>query len=127
MTKDKPSAPTLADLAGAAAPAQMAELMTAVTRMQGKMVDAVLRQNIETLDFLKERFEKDRALIATMVEKKDPSAVMHLLTEFWQKAMEDYANETGKLTATMASATEQAIEELTEEGKALAAAAAGRK
>ena len=99
------------------------EMMHGMLRAQVRMVDAVLKQNIEALEFLRQRFEKDRAMIAQLAEAKDSTAAGAVLTDFWQRAFSDYSAEAGRLGALMTSTAEQMQKGLTEEARAMMGAA----
>ncbi|MFC2967886.1 phasin family protein [Acidimangrovimonas pyrenivorans] len=103
--------------------------MAAFLRPQAKMVEAMLAQNVEMLDFMKDRFEKDRAMMAELAEAEDPSALMGLWSDFWQRMMADYSTESGKLASSMSSIAGQALKSVSEEGKAMTdtLSASGRK
>lgn len=126
MSKAKTNGPALGCMTPPVDPAHMGDMMTSVMRAQAKMVDALLRQNIETLDFLKTRYEKDRAMLAALTEAKDPSTMMEVWTGFWSNAASDYTNEAGKLSSFAAATTEQMIEGLTEEARVMAGGAPRR-
>lgn len=95
------------------------EMMHGMLRAQVRMMDAVLKQNIEALEFLRQRFEKDRAMIAQLAEAKDSAAAGSVLTDFWQKAFSDYSAEAGRLGALMNSTVEQMQKGLSEEARAM--------
>ena len=116
-TPDKPAYWTPSAIPGASGGA-----MAAMIRPQARMVEALLKQNIEALDFLRARFEKDRDLMDRLATAEDPSALMGLWTEFWQRMMSDYSSETGKLATSMAAIAEEALKSATDEGKAMSAA-----
>ena len=88
-------------------------------RPQARMAEALLKQNIETLDFLKTRFERDRAMLADLAQIDDPAKAMDLWSSFWQRMMSDYSTETTKLAASVTEIAEQAVRTATEEGEAL--------
>lgn len=100
-------------------PAHAGEMLTGVFRAQARMMDAVLRQNIETLNFLKSRYEKDRQMLADLAQSRDATAMMTVLSAFWSRAMSDYTNEAGTLSSFAAATTEQIIEGVKDEAKAL--------
>lgn len=104
-------------------PAHMGDMMTAIMRAQARMMDSILKQNIETLDFLKVRFEKDREVFNTLAENSDPAKAMQLMQDFWSKSVKDYADEAGKIGALAAVTAEQFVEGMSDEAKALAGGA----
>ena len=98
---------------------EMGDNATAAVRAQARMMDAILKQNIEVLDFLKQRYEKDRALFTSLAKAEKPNDVMELWSGFWSNAMSDYSNEAGKLGALAAATAEQVMEGISEEASAL--------
>lgn len=99
-------------------PQQVTDMMATMTRMQGHMFDTVMRQNIEVLDFLKARFERDRALMGELAGAEDPGTASKLWSDFMQQAMSDYSEETGKLTGMMAELTADAVRRMNDEAYA---------
>lgn len=95
-------------------------------RPQLQLAEAMLKQNIETLDFLKTRFERDRQMMAKLAEMQDPGQAMQLWAGFWQAMLSDYAGETNKLAASVTEIAEQAVRTATEEGEALMAVGGAR-
>lgn len=87
-----------------------AEMAKGVMQAQVRMMDAVLKQNIEALEFLKNRFEKDRAMLEELASAQDAAAAGAVLTGFWQKLASDYMQEAGRLGSLM-QATAQEIGE----------------
>ena len=105
-------------------PAHIGDMMQGMLKAQVRMMDAVLKQNIETLEFLRQRFEKDRAMLSQLSEAKDSATAGSVLTEFWQKAYSDYSAEAGRLGAMMTATVEQMQEGMTDEVKAMMGGAA---
>lgn len=105
-------------------PAHIGDMMQGMLKAQVRMMDAALKQNIETLEFLRQRFEKDRAMLAQLAEAKDSASAGNVLTEFWQKAYSDYTAEAGRLGAMMTATVEQMQEGMTDEMKAMMGGAA---
>jgi len=91
---------------------KMGEGATAAMRAQARMMDALLKQNIEVLDFLKQRYEKDRALFSSLADAENPNDVMTLWSGFWSSAMSDYSSEASKLGSLAAATAEQVMEGL---------------
>lgn len=108
-------------------PAHMGDMMTAILRAQARMMDSILKQNIETLDFVRQRFEKDRAVFRDLADSDDPASAMQVMQDFWTRSMRDYTDEAGKIGALAAAAAEEIAEGLTDEAKALAGGAPRRK
>lgn len=77
---------------------QMAEIFETLAKAQGQVMDSLLKGNIEVLGFVRDRLERDRALVAALSGARDPADAAARWTEFWQKAMADYGDESGKLS-----------------------------
>lgn len=86
-----------------------------VMQAQVRMMDAVLKQNIEALDFLKTRFEKDRAMLGELAQAQDAAAAGAVLTSFWQRLASDYMQEAGRLGSLMQATAQEMGEGLTDE------------
>ncbi|TNE85375.1 hypothetical protein [Thioclava sp. L04-15] len=93
---------------------------------QLKMMEALISQNIEVLDFLKARFERDQEMVGRLADEADPLKAMGLWGEFWQRTASDYATEMSKLATSMTSIAERAVRTATEEGEAIAKATSGK-
>ena len=104
-------------------PAHLGDMMTAIMRAQARMMDSLLKQNIETLDFMRQRFEKDRETFNKLAESGDPAKAMEVMQEFWNRSVKDYSDEAGKIGALAAVTAEEIVEGMTEEARALAGGA----
>ncbi|MBN2741250.1 MAG: phasin family protein [Rhodobacteraceae bacterium] len=100
----------------------VSQLMTPQLHMAEKLI----AQNIEMLDFLKARFERDREMLGKLAEQSDPMKAMNLWGEFWQRTMTDYSTQIAKLATTASGLAEQAVRTATEESEAIAQATAGK-
>jgi len=100
----------------------VSQLMTPQLHMAEKLI----AQNIEMLDFLKARFERDREMLGKLAEQSDPMKAMNLWGEFWQRTMTDYSTQMAKLATTASGLAEQAVRTATEESEAIAQATAGK-
>jgi hypothetical protein len=85
------------------------EMMLSLTRIQATVFDACLRQNIEILDFLKQRFERDRDLARHLTEAAEPADAAALWGKFLETAAADYADEPRRITTAMAKAMTDAL------------------
>jgi hypothetical protein len=94
---------------------------------QARMAEAVLAQNIEMLDFLKARFERDRAMLADLAKATDPTEVGKMWQDFFARMFTDYSTETTQLAAHAGELAETARRSATEEGAAMAAMAGPSK
>lgn len=104
-------------------PAHLGDMMSAIMQAQARMMDSVLKQNIEALDFIKTRFEKDREVFNRLAETGDPTLASQVLQDYWNGTLKDYTDEAGKLGALASATAEQLVEGMTEEAKALAGGA----
>lgn len=118
MASDKTRRSFMPGLAPGADPAHVGDMLQGVVRAQAKMMVAVLRQSIEALDFLKARYEKDRAFYEAVAGSGDGATAMQIWSDFLQRAASDYADEAGRMSALAAVTTEQVIEGVTDEVKA---------
>lgn len=106
---------------------QAFESWTTLFAPQARMAEAMLKQNIEMLDFLKARFERDRAMLEDLANAKDQAQAATLWEDFWQRMLTDYSVETNKLAATATEIAETALRSATEESEALMAAGKAQK
>ncbi|WP_417809258.1 phasin family protein [Thioclava sp.] len=90
------------------------------------MAEKLIAQNIEMLDFLKARFERDRQMLGKLTEQRDPMKAMNLWGEFWQCTMTDYSTQMTKLATSASGLAEQAVRAATEESEAITQAASGK-
>ncbi|MFD2175300.1 hypothetical protein [Rhodobacter lacus] len=86
---------------------------------QARMAEAMLGQNIEMLDFLKARFERDKLMLADLAKVDDPAEAMRIWQDFWGRLFTDYSVETTKLAAHAGEIAETALRSATEEGAAM--------
>jgi hypothetical protein len=120
---DKTSSPGLFT----ADPAHLGDMTAAMLRAQAQMMDSILKQNIEVLDFLRARFEKDRTIFNDLADCDDPARAMELLQGFWCRSFSDYADEAGKLGALASATAGEVAEGMAEEAAALAGGAPRNK
>lgn len=95
--------------------------VSALIRPQAKMMEALLKQNIEVLAFLRSRYERDLGLVSRMADATESGEVMSLWSEFWQRTLADYGTETNKLAASVSEIAQQAVRSATEEAAAVSA------
>ena len=89
MATTKTQSNPFAPFATAADAASAGEGAIAVMRAQAKMMDALLRQNIELLEFLKSRYEKDRTLLSALKHAENPNDMKTLWSGFGSRAQTD--------------------------------------
>ncbi|MFT3689175.1 phasin family protein [Paenirhodobacter sp.] len=87
---------------------------TALVKPQARVAEAMLRHNIETLEFLKARCERDRDFLAALGRAESPTDAIGLWQGFWQKMLADYASETDKLAASAATLAQETIRSATD-------------
>ncbi|MFC5738739.1 phasin family protein [Sinirhodobacter huangdaonensis] len=121
-TKTPPSTITFASMMKAPS----AETWTMFMKPQARMAESLLKHNIEMLEFLKARFERDREMLDELADAGSPAEAMAMWQGFWQKMLTDYSVETNKLAASATEIAEQAIRAATEEGEAMVTAAGGK-
>lgn len=92
----------------------------ALIKPQAQLMEAMFRQNIEMLDFMRARLERDRAHVAKLAAASESGDVMSLWAEFWQKTLADYSTETSKLAASATDIAQQAVKTATSEATAVA-------
>lgn len=97
------------------------DLWTPFFAPQARMAEAMIGLNIEMLDFLRARFERDRAMLADLANASDPAEAARMWQDFWGRMFIDYSAETTKLAATAGEIAETALRTATEEGAALLA------
>lgn len=100
-------------------PGASAAAMAALIRPQAQMMEALLRQNIELLDFLRTRFERDRVMVAHLASATEAGDVMSLWAEFMQRSLADYGSETHKLAASVTDIAQQAVRSASDETAAI--------
>jgi len=83
-----PSAPPLSITAGD--PAMF------VARMQASTVKAVLKWQIESLNFLRRRYEQDVKFIDELLAAPEPGEMLSTCSCFMQNALEEYSKEAVK-------------------------------
>ena len=83
----------------------MPDSVRQMSGMQGRMLSACMKYNLEYLEFLKRRVEKDIALVQEMSAKDSPSDMM--------SACADYSDEMSKFAGMSSSLLDEAKAETT--------------
>ncbi|SEM63812.1 Phasin protein [Gemmobacter aquatilis] len=109
------------DAMAALMPGASTAAVSALIRPQAKMMEALLKQNIEVLAFMRARYERDLGLVSRMADATESGEVMSLWSEFWQRTLADYGTETNKLAASVSEIAQQAVRSATEEAAAVGA------
>lgn len=71
--------------------------MSSATRYNAQALKAVMRYQIETLGFLKRRYEQDMKLVDDLLATEETNDAIDVLATFWQNAAADYAAEAGRI------------------------------
>jgi hypothetical protein len=74
-------------------------LFFAATRLQANAFKAMMRYQIETLSFLKHRYEQDVKLADDLLASDEFNDAFDVLGNFMQNASSDYAAEAGKVAS----------------------------
>ena len=90
------------------------------------LAEKLIAQNIEILDFLRTRFERDQEMVRELADQGDPLKAMTLWGEFWQRTLTDYSTEMAKLATSVSGIAEQAVRTATEEGEVIAKAGSSK-
>lgn len=69
------------------------------SRLQAQAFKAMMRYQIETLSFLKHRYEQDVKLVDDLVGSDDVSDAFDVFSNFVQNATSEYATEAGKVAS----------------------------
>ena len=80
--------------------APSAETWTMFMKPQARMAESLLKHNIEMLEFLKARFERDREMLDELADAGSAAEAMAMWQGFWQKMLTDYSVETNMLAAS---------------------------
>lgn len=71
----------------------------AMARFQGQAFKAIMRYQVETLAFLKHRYEQDMKLVDDLTASGDFNDAFDIYAAFLQNAVSEYAAETGKVAS----------------------------
>lgn len=94
--------------------------LLAVTRLQALAVKAVLRHQIEALDFLKRRIEKDFRLIDDLRESVKRGDMFDVHADFMREAFADYGEEAARLASLESDLASEASSEIRKEARGVA-------
>jgi hypothetical protein len=79
--------------------ASVQKFWLAVARLQGNAWKAALRYNVETLDFVKHRVERDIKLLDDLVASDGYKDAFDVCAGFVEEAVAQYSDETGRLAS----------------------------
>ncbi len=94
--------------------------LLAMIRLQGIAMKAVLRHQIEALDFLKRRFEKDFRLIDDLRESGKHGDMFDVYADFMREAFSDYGEEAARLASLESDLASEASSEIRKEARTVA-------
>jgi hypothetical protein len=75
------------------------KLLHTMARMQGHAMRAVLNMQIETLGFLKHRYEQDLKLVDLLTGSAGIGDAFSVCSEFWKETVNEYSDEAGKIVS----------------------------
>jgi Phasin protein len=75
------------------------KLMRTMARMQGHAMRAALNMQIETLGFLKHRYEQDLKLVDLLTGSAGIDDAFSAYSEFWKETVNEYSDEAGKIVS----------------------------
>ncbi|QDZ01357.1 phasin family protein [Nitratireductor mangrovi] len=78
---------------------QAQKLAVAGARLQAHGFKAMMRYQIEMLDFLKHRFEQDVKLVDDLVSSSEFNDAFDVCSDFFQNAAIEYSEEMGKVAS----------------------------
>lgn len=90
----------------------------AVARMQGNGLKAALRYNVETLDFVKHRIERDIALFDELTRSDGYKDAFDVCSCFVEEAVAEYSSEAGKLASLGSKIASETADEVRKEATA---------
>ena len=75
------------------------KLLHTMARMQGHALKAALNMQIETLGFLKHRYEQDLKLVDRLTGSDGVSDAFGTYSEFWKEKLHESSDEAGKIVS----------------------------
>jgi len=94
------------------------KFLHAIAAMQAQSIRALLRYQIESMSFLKQRFEDDLKLVEKLTDGGEFVDAFDVFVNFIQNASFDYANEAGKFASIGAQLAADTAGQVTHEAKA---------
>ena len=94
-------------------------IFLAFSRLQGQGLKAVLRYQIEALDFLRRRYQKDFRLMEDLAESGPRGELFDVCADFISEAISDYGDEAAKLASLESKLASEAAEEIRSETRAV--------
>ena len=75
------------------------KLVIAAAHLQANAFKALMRYQIETLTFLKHRYEQDIRLVENLVDSDAFTDAFDVMSNFFENAITEYATEGGKVAS----------------------------
>lgn len=96
------------------------QALLAFGRLQGHAFKSMMSYQIEALAFLKHRYEQDVKLLDDLNSSREIDDAVHIYTDFFQNAMNDYSNEAGKMANIGSKFASETADRFQKEAEALA-------
>ncbi|OCX67107.1 hypothetical protein BFP70_02795 [Thioclava sp. SK-1] len=82
---------------------------SAMFKPQAALTDAIIEQNIEMLDFVKNRYNQECDTLEALCATRSPMEAMPIMTDFWHSAVSDYTAQAEKFTSALMGMTEKSV------------------
>lgn len=94
-------------------------IFLAMARLQGHGVKAYLRYQIEALDFLSRRYQKDIRLMDDLAASGEHGDMFDIYADFMREAIVEYGEEAGRLARLESKLASETAREIQEESRAV--------
>jgi hypothetical protein len=88
-------------------------------RLQANAIKATLKWQMETMDFVKRRFDQDVKLVDDLIEAREPRAILTSFSDFLQTAVDEYSRETLKAVNLGTELVSDSTEEIRQEAQVI--------
>ena len=92
-------------------------IFLAFSRLQGQGLKAVLRYQIEALDFLSRRYQKDIRLMDDLAASGEHGDMFDIYADFMREAIVEYGEEAGRLARLESKLASETAREIQEESR----------
>ena len=99
--------------------ANVQKFWMSVARLQANAMKAALRYNVEALDFVKHRVEKDIKLFDDLSSSDGLKDAFDVYAGFMEGALAEYSGETGKFATLGSKIASETADEVRREAKAV--------
>ncbi|MCW2305904.1 phasin family protein [Rhodobium gokarnense] len=113
--RTKQAATMAAGMPAAFLPEAMSTGLVAMARTQSRLATTAIDTNVEVLDFLRNRLQKDRDLIDEIADCKDAMEMMDAWLGFWSEAFTGYTDEFTKVAFANVKTASDAVQEISRE------------